>query len=565
MLRLTSIWTYVKRLGTSLLAVALAGLLWLGSTGRSVAQGLVDTLKPVGGVGGVPFSDQGLVTPDQSVRQVIIHHGAYVDSIALGVGTAPKNLTDLQELPRHGGLGGQETRINLAPDEYITGVEGRYDYWLIHSVSIITNKATYGPFGGDGGDRAFQLQVPRGAEVIGFAGQSGGLLDALGLVYRDRPAQVLEPVGGVGGTPFSDRDVIRPSQSVAEMIIQQGRFIDAVGLVLLDDMGQRQELRHGGFGGEEIHIPLAEGEYITGLQGRYDYWLIHSLTVQTNQNVYGPYGGFGGDRQFSFDVPPNAEIIGFVGQSGGLLDAIGVVYRDRLTDEVSQEEFVPEETIAPEEEFTPEVVDEFIPTETIAPEEEFTPEVVEEFIPTETIVIEEESAPEVVDEFIPDESIVIEEEFTPEVVDEFIPTETIVIEEEFTPEVVEEFIPDESIVVEEELTPEVVDEFVPTETIAIEEEFTPEETIVIEEEFTPEVVDEFVSEETIVVEEEFTSEVVDEFIPDETIAPEEEFTPEVVDEVIPDETIVVEEEPTPVAPDTQNIFQKLFNWLSQLF
>lgn len=138
---------------------------------------------PVGGPGGIPFSDEGLVSEDQSIAEMLIQHGKYVDRIGL-VAQDPDSHRD--PLPKHGGNGGTESRIALAPDEYITGIEGRYGDWLVHSMSVQSNKRTYGPYGGSGGTATYNFQTPDAAEVVGFVGRSGGLLDAVGIVYRDR-------------------------------------------------------------------------------------------------------------------------------------------------------------------------------------------------------------------------------------------------------------------------------------------------------------------------------------------------------------------------------------------
>ncbi|KAK1287372.1 hypothetical protein QJS10_CPB19g01172 [Acorus calamus] len=74
-------------------------------------------------------------------------------------------------------------------------------------------------------------------------------------------------------------------------------------------------------------------EFLTRIEGYYGPFtnvasLIRSLTFYTNMgNKYGPYGVEEGTY---FDIPTKgAEIVGFFGRSGWLLDAIGVYLRAR--------------------------------------------------------------------------------------------------------------------------------------------------------------------------------------------------------------------------------------------
>ncbi|NJL55065.1 hypothetical protein HC928_07640 [bacterium] len=52
-----------------------------------------------------------------------------------------------------------------------------------------------------------------------------------------------------------------------------------------------------------------------------------SITLKTNLQTYGPFGGFGGN-DFTIDLPAGTEFVGFTGRSGNVVDALGLVYRD---------------------------------------------------------------------------------------------------------------------------------------------------------------------------------------------------------------------------------------------
>jgi hypothetical protein len=137
-------------------------------------------LGPVGGSGGDNAFQDGV--PDSGTpTQLIIRSGAAIDGVQM--------VLNIGALGYHGGSGGSQNVINLASDEYITGISGTAGYFLDWGVYIVlqltvqTNKASYGPYGAGGGD-VFNLTVPGGYEIVGFFGRHGTLLDSLGVLYR---------------------------------------------------------------------------------------------------------------------------------------------------------------------------------------------------------------------------------------------------------------------------------------------------------------------------------------------------------------------------------------------
>ncbi len=131
-----------------------------------------------GGGGGAAFADLDIPLGAR-VSEVRVRSGNVIDSIQ-----AVYTLADgrLVEGPIHGGRGGSRSVFYLDSDEYITGFSGRSgDY--IDSLTIQTNKRTSQVFGGRGGNKAFNVNVPAGARAVGFAGRSGEYLDAIGLTY----------------------------------------------------------------------------------------------------------------------------------------------------------------------------------------------------------------------------------------------------------------------------------------------------------------------------------------------------------------------------------------------
>ncbi|KAJ4805298.1 Mannose-binding lectin superfamily protein [Rhynchospora pubera] len=82
--------------------------------------------------------------------------------------------------------GGHLTEFYLQPNEYITSVKGHLGYfkhiYLVRSLTLETNLATYGPYGQQDGI-PFELPAING-EIIGFHGRSGMYLDAIGIYIK---------------------------------------------------------------------------------------------------------------------------------------------------------------------------------------------------------------------------------------------------------------------------------------------------------------------------------------------------------------------------------------------
>jgi len=132
-----------------------------------------------GGRGGSLFSDQDV--PDGArISEIRVRSGRNVDSIQ-AVYTLQNGR--IVEGSVHGGSGGSTGIFRLDPDEYVTGISGRYGEF-IDSIVIRTNRRTSQRFGSRGGDRDYSIQVPAGCRAIGFTGRAGDYLDAIGLNYE---------------------------------------------------------------------------------------------------------------------------------------------------------------------------------------------------------------------------------------------------------------------------------------------------------------------------------------------------------------------------------------------
>jgi hypothetical protein len=140
--------------------------------------GRVQETDIAGGGGGNEFADYNLPGGSR-IAEIRIRSGQRIDSLQI-VYRLPNGR--LQDGPRRGGDGGNLFVIRFEADEYLTGISGRAGQ-TVDSLRIITNKRTSLTFGGRGGDRDFNIGLPRGAQAIGFAGRAGAMLDAIGLTY----------------------------------------------------------------------------------------------------------------------------------------------------------------------------------------------------------------------------------------------------------------------------------------------------------------------------------------------------------------------------------------------
>ncbi|KAK9684255.1 hypothetical protein RND81_10G197000 [Saponaria officinalis] len=123
--------------------------------------------------------------PDESIKEIIVRHGFIVDAIGFVVANKTGTITTTKLF---GGNSGNETRISLQSNEYITqisGTYGKYAYsssdYNVATLSIHTNMKQYGPYG-----RGELVQNPRNftsptGPVVGFCGRHSNYLESIGV------------------------------------------------------------------------------------------------------------------------------------------------------------------------------------------------------------------------------------------------------------------------------------------------------------------------------------------------------------------------------------------------
>uniref|UniRef100_A0A2P2ISF5 Jacalin-related lectin 3 n=1 Tax=Rhizophora mucronata TaxID=61149 RepID=A0A2P2ISF5_RHIMU len=304
------------------------------------------SLGPWGGQNGARWDD-GVCN---SVRQVVICHGAAIDSIHVEYDKKDSSVWS----EKHGGTGGIKTskvKLNF-PDEYLISISGHYgsmvDYGpvLVRSLVLESNKKKYGPFGIQHGTH---FSLPRSdGMVVGFHGRSSWHLDSIGvyvkpLVQRNlsnspNPSQNSQgkeavsygPWGGNGGQIFDDGVYT----GVREVHITRYGGVASIR-VCYDLNGQRVwRNKHGGRGGIRLDKIAFEypSEILTRISGYYGPTIlrgpsvVRSLSFYTNKRKYGP---FGDERGIPFSsASNNGIIVGLHGREGWFIDSIGVHVRE---------------------------------------------------------------------------------------------------------------------------------------------------------------------------------------------------------------------------------------------
>lgn len=136
-------------------------------------------LGPAGGTGGKPFA-QYIIPAGARVSSVHIYTDWVIDALRFDYAAADDAPGSL---PPIGGLGGAHHAFELEPDEYLTGISGRYG-WYVDAVRFQTNKRESPFFGGEGGIHEFEFKAPAGYEIVGLFGRAAWYIDALGVIVR---------------------------------------------------------------------------------------------------------------------------------------------------------------------------------------------------------------------------------------------------------------------------------------------------------------------------------------------------------------------------------------------
>lgn len=274
-----------------------------------------------GGGGGAAFDDiqASPAASPVAVRTLAVRSGSYVDQIATTYEMSDGSLPTRA----HGGAGGGPNSYQLVPNEKIIGIKGRSGTY-VDQISFLTAVVygggdppylqTHGPCGGGGGT-PFEIW----GEIAGFYGRSGSFLDAIGCYLSTATTRLF---GGGGGAPFQDPGPVPELSRITRIVIRSGTYVDSIATTYLLPDNSSQTFSHGGQGGTEHVIDFESGEHIIAVVGRSGDLLDNiAFLTEDPRGVRRTYGPFGGNGGAAFIV--NADVNGFFGRSGSLIDAIG--------------------------------------------------------------------------------------------------------------------------------------------------------------------------------------------------------------------------------------------------
>jgi phospholipase C len=316
-------------------------------------QGLPGYVGPAGGTGGtsVPKPPNPETVPAGSrITGFTVWAGKVINALQLsyagtgGNGTITVGGTDLSPKP---------VTVQFEPDEYILSIDGKYGS-SIDSLQISTNKKSYPTspgqghayYGGSGGDVYFHYPIPSGLQMAGVFGMADKYLNSLGIIVQESAphpstrapgaAYLFGPSGGNGGNS-SDRapGLVPVGGRITELDIWHSGHVDGIAVKYVDANGNAGVLPwQGGTtrkGDRLSQIEFSPGEYIIGISGCYDSYL-ELLLVTTNLCTYGPFGTGNERATFHYEVWPGFDLVGFFGQAGSTIDALGCVLRESAPD-----------------------------------------------------------------------------------------------------------------------------------------------------------------------------------------------------------------------------------------
>ncbi|KFK33903.1 hypothetical protein AALP_AA5G075700 [Arabis alpina] len=221
------------------------------------------------------------------------------------------------------------------PNEYITSVEGTCDPGgstmtnRVRSLSLKTSKGRISPVYGTVGNVTFVLES-KGRALVGFYGQGGYGIDAIGAYFGSipiSPVEKLQGQGGDGGASWDDGVF----DGVRKIYVGQGengvasvKFVyDKNNQVVLGEEHGKMTL----LGYEEFELDYPS-EYITAIEGCYDkifgsaFTVITMLKFKTNVRTSPPFG-LESTTNFVIEKAGH-KIVGFHGKASDQLHQFGV-------------------------------------------------------------------------------------------------------------------------------------------------------------------------------------------------------------------------------------------------
>ncbi|KAM7461368.1 hypothetical protein LguiA_029489 [Lonicera macranthoides] len=211
------------------------------------------------------------------------------------------------------------------PHEFLVSVLGYvnefYSQMVFHSLTLESNKRTYGPFGREGG-KYYKFPSTSGNKIVGFFGRSSYHLDSIG-VYFVPPIIPVGPFGGRGRDSWDDG----AHTAIVKLIIFSSEVIESIQIEYVDNGQPKCSGTHGRKEGLKHTVELDyPSEFFVSVSGSinefYSKFVVHSLTLESNKRTYRPFGR-ARTECIKFPSTSRNKILGFFGSSGRHLDSLG--------------------------------------------------------------------------------------------------------------------------------------------------------------------------------------------------------------------------------------------------
>ncbi|XAR61765.1 hypothetical protein NMG60_11016276, partial [Bertholletia excelsa] len=312
----------------------------------------------------------------EDVRGITLWHGKVIHALQFRSEDARGNT---QVSKKFGGDGGLKKDIGLGSSEHITSIKTTSgevgQVMVVKSLTIVTDKDTYGPFGDSSSGSKLTIEINNG-NVVGFFGQAKdyitslssersnsyylnklnvtgihlsyllcrSTMDAIALHACFSPRvfalSIFEetvgiPEGCVSLGPWGSKDGEPWSYiargGVSQILVHHGYVIDSI--VFQSQTGDGSLEYSDKFGGPAVCIDTP-AEYLTAIHISYGVFsrhtVISSLRIQTNLAEYGPFGANRAGSVSSSSIPiESGEVVGFHGLSGNYLEALGIYIKPK--------------------------------------------------------------------------------------------------------------------------------------------------------------------------------------------------------------------------------------------
>ncbi|KAL6845460.1 hypothetical protein ACP4OV_024955 [Aristida adscensionis] len=238
---------------------------------------------PWGGLGGDPWDD-GV---NSAVRQIIIAHGAAIDSIKIEYDLKGNSVWS----EKHG-AGNRDSKTDQVkfnyPQEILTSISGCYGpvgtSVVIRSLTFETNCSKYGPFGTEQGT-FFSLPVSSG-RIVGFHGRSGSCLHSVGCHLNK------EKITNLSNTPSALRSITRSYDKNGHRYADSNAGYDMV--LAVRDRGDNYSVLTSSLPKEQYPSPSQDGTLWNKMVSIPSFYSDNGTMTISTPVRFGPWGGSSG-------------------------------------------------------------------------------------------------------------------------------------------------------------------------------------------------------------------------------------------------------------------------------